>query len=545
MTESTGPSPDRTDALLQAGLTLASELALDAVLQRIIELATGLTGARYGALGVLGPDGGIIEFVTTGITTEQRAHIGHLPVGKGILGLLISEARTLRLPDISKDPHSYGFPPNHPLMHSFLGAPVKARGRVFGNIYLTEKQGAPEFTEDDERTLEVLAAQAGVAIENARLHEESRQRERRLEAMGEVATATLSGLRVEEVLGLLARRSRGLLGADLATVAVPADQPGMLTLLVVDGEEAEGLRGTVFPVEGSISGEVVQHGLPVVFEDVTADPRADQPILRGGRIGPAAFVPLAGPDRIIGTLCVANLLHGRLLDQDDLTTLQSFAGQASVAIEYARAQQELQRLAVLEDRERIAKELHDGVIQSLFAVGMGMQAAAALSRDPEQERRIEGAVGEIDRAIRDLRNYIFGLRPGILADRQLDQALRALAAEFEERTGVTTAVDVDVRVAAELSSVAGDVVQLAREALSNVGRHAGATTCRVSLVQRVGRAVLEIDDDGRGFDPAETSTRGGSGLRNLADRAESLGGSMEVESSPDEGTAVRITLPLG
>ena len=530
--------------MLQAGLTLASELALDAVLQRIIELATGLTGARYGALGVLGADGAIIEFVTTGITTEQREHIGHLPVGKGILGLLIRDARTLRLPDISKDPHSYGFPPNHPPMHSFLGAPVKARGRVFGNIYLTEKQGAPEFTEEDERTLEVLAAQAGVAVENARLHEESHQRERRLEAMGEVATATLSGLRVEEVLGLLARRSRELLGADVATVAVPADEPGMLTLLVVDGEEAESLRGAVFPLEGSISGEVVQSGVPLVFEDVTADPRADQPIMGGGLLGPAAFVPLSGPDRIIGTLCVANRLHGRLLDQDDLSTLQSFAGQASVAIEYARAQQDLQRLAVLEDRERIAKELHDGVIQSLFAVGMGLQGAAALSRDHELERRIEGAVGEIDGAIRDLRNYIFGLRPGILADRQLDQALRAMAAEFEQRSGVTTVVEVDLRVASDLSSVAGDVIQLVREALSNVERHAGATTCRVSLVRRGDRAALEIDDDGQGFDPAEAATRGGAGLRNLAERAESLRGSFEVESDPAEGTLVRVVIPL-
>jgi len=544
VTDSTGTASNRADAMLQAGLTLASELALDAVLQRIIELATGLTGARYGALGVLGADGAIIEFVTTGITTEQREHIGHLPVGKGILGLLIRDARTLRLPDISKDPHSYGFPPNHPPMHSFLGAPVKARGRVFGNIYLTEKQGAPEFTEEDERTLEVLAAQAGVAVENARLHEESRQRERRLEAMGEVATATLSGLRVEEVLGLLARRSRELLGADVATVAVPADEPGMLTLLVVDGEEAESLRGAVFPLEGSISGEVVQSGVPLVFEDVTADPRADQPIMGGGLLGPAAFVPLSGPDRIIGTLCVANRLHGRLLDQDDLSTLQSFAGQASVAIEYARAQQDLQRLAVLEDRERIAKELHDGVIQSLFAVGMGLQGAAALSRDHELERRIEGAVGEIDGAIRDLRNYIFGLRPGILADRQLDQALRAMAAEFEQRSGVTTVVEVDLRVASDLSSVAGDVIQLVREALSNVERHAGATTCRVSLVRRGDRAALEIDDDGQGFDPAEAATRGGAGLRNLAERAESLRGSFEVESDPAEGTLVRVVIPL-
>src|SRR5438093_7570665 len=279
-------------------MTLASELSLPDVLQRIAELAAELTGAKYAALGVVGPNREILEFVTVGMTAEQRAHIGNLPVGQGVLGLLITEARTIRTPDISRDPASVGFPPNHPPMHSFLGAPVKAGGRVFGNIYLTEKQGAPEFTEEDERALEVLAAQAGVAIE----------------------TAT--------------------------------------------------------------------------------------------------------------------------------------------------ARRELERLALMEDRERIAKELHDGVIQSLFAVGMGLQATATLSKDDAIEHRVEDAVAEIDRVIRDLRNYIFGLRPGLLADRQLDQALRQLVEEFQTKSGLVAVAEVDGEVAALLGPRAGDVLQLTREALS-------------------------------------------------------------------------------
>src|SRR5919109_3820334 len=270
---------DRTGLLIEAGMTLASELSLPDVLQRIAELAAEVTGARYAALGVIGPDGGILEFITVGVTAEQREHIGNLPVGLGILGLLISDARTIRIPDISKDPASVGFPPNHPPMHSFLGGPVKAGGKVFGNIYLTEKQGALEFSEEDERALEVLAAQAGVAIENA------------------------------------------------------------------------------------------------------------------------------------------------------------------------TARRELERLALMEDRERIAKELHDGVIQALFAVGMGLQATATMSKDPEIETRVENAVAEIDRVIRDLRNYIFGLRPGLLADRQLDQALRQLAEDFQARTGVVAVTEIDATVA--------------------------------------------------------------------------------------------------
>jgi signal transduction histidine kinase len=244
-----------------------------------------------------------------------------------------------------------------------------------------------------------------------------------------------------------------------------------------------------------------------------------------------------------GTLAVANGAGGRPFDEEDLALVQTFAGQAAVALEFGRAQQDLQRLVVMEDRERIAKELHDGVIQSLFAVGMGLQATGIMSRDPELQRRIESSVEEIDRVIRDLRNYIFGLRPGILADRQLDQALRGLAEDFQEKTGVVTIVDVDPRIAAELSSRAGDVVQVVREALSNVGRHAQAATCRIALRAQDGRAVMEIDDDGTGFD-LEWARGRGQGLGNLQGRATALGADMSIESAAGKGTAVRLSIPL-
>jgi signal transduction histidine kinase len=372
---------DRDRALIEAGLTLAAELDLERVLQRIVELAVEITGARYGALGVVGDDGAIASFLTVGVDDATRAAIGPTPSGHGIIGLLMEEGAPIRLRDIAAHPRAYGFPPHHPEMHSFLGAPIRALGLTFGNIYLTEKQGAPEFDDEDEAALVVLATQAGVAIENARLYAE------------------------------------------------------------------------------------MQH-----------------------------------------------------------------------------AQRELRRLEVLEERERIAKELHDGVIQSLFAVGMGLQGAAALAGDPDLARRIEHAVEEIDRAIRDLRNYIFGLRPGILADRQLDAALRELATKFEERSGVVTAVAVDETVAAELSSAAADVVQVAREALSNVGRHARAATCRLSLRRSREGAVLEIDDDGVGFDPSTSS--GGMGLQNLRDRVEAMGGGFDVTGEASTGTTVRAVFPL-
>jgi signal transduction histidine kinase len=375
------PAPDRADLLIEAGLALASERSTEAVLQRIVELAVDITVARYGAISVLAADGRIDEFITEGISDEERAEIGDPPTGHGILGLLISEARPLRLAEIAAHPLSVGFPSHHPPMRSLLGAPVVARGKVFGNIYVTEKQGDEEFSVDDERALQVLATQAGVAIENARLSEEM-----------------------------------------------------------------------------------------------------------------------------------------------------------------VRAQDEVRRLEVVDERERIAKELHDGVIQSLFAVGMSLQGAAALAKDQGITARIEGAVEDIDGAIRDLRNYIFGLQPGILADRRLDQALRELGTEFEQRSGVVTVVEIDPSIAAELASIASDVVQVTREALSNVGRHAEATTCRVSLRRGADGAVLIIDDDGRGFDPGAAVE--GFGIGNLRDRVTSLGGSLDIRGSAGDGTTVRAVLPL-
>jgi signal transduction histidine kinase len=531
---------ERYERLLETGLVLAAELSLPAALQRIVELAADLTGARYGALGVLGRDGIISEFITTGVTDAERAAIGHIPVGRGILGALIDDARPLRLHDIAMDPRSSGFPPNHPPMRSFLGAPVIARGQVYGNLYLTEKQDAEDFDGDDERTLVLLAAQAGVAIENAHLYEEAHDRAQRLEAVRAVTTAILAGTDTGELLDLVVRHARALVGADLAALALPAGAD-RLAVEAADGLWADELRGTVFPVEGSVTGEVIRTGKAVVLADASADERVVQPIVRAG-VGPALFVPLAARGHTLGTLTVANAKGGPPLREAAVQLVETFAEQAAVALEYARLQRELHRLAVLEDRERIAKELHDGAIQALFAVGMGLQGSAMLAGNEELRGRIENAVEELDRVIRDLRNYIFGLRPGILADRQLDQALQGLVDEFQQRTGVVAVAEIDPAVAAELTGRAGDVVQLAREALSNVSRHAAAATCRVSLYRGEQGGVLEVDDDGRGFDPSRPAGAG-QGLGNLRERAQALGGRVEIASAPGQGTRVRVTIP--
>jgi signal transduction histidine kinase len=536
---------DHRDLLLEAGLALSSERSLSAILQRIVELATQLTDARYGAIGVLGPDGGISQFVYTGITPEQRAAIGPLPVGKGILGALIADARPLRLRDFHSDPRSTGFPPNHPPMRSFLGAPVTARGRVFGNIYLTEKQGADEFDTQDERALLVLAAQAGVAIENAHLYQELEVRVRRLDALHDISAAIVQGQEPDEVVGLVARHARALLRADLASMAVPSRDRQQLTVLTADGAEAESIIGEVFPMEGSVSGDAITGGRMVVLQDAAVDDRVAQPVVRSGAFGPALFMPLAARGEPFGTLLLARRRGREPFEAAEVRLAELFAGQAAGVLEQARLQREVHRLEQLEDRERIARELHDGTVQALFTVGLGLQGTASLVAEPEAARRIQGAVEELDRVIRDLRNYIFGLEPGVLAQRQLDQALEELVEEFQNRTGVVAIAEIDPDAAAALAQDAPEVVQLVREALSNVSRHAEAATCRVSLNRDPDANVvrLEIDDDGRGFDPAAATTTG-RGLGNLRARTARLGGRAEIIGVPGEGTTVRIAIPV-
>ena len=535
----------RSARLLETGMALASELSLPVLLQRIVELAVDVTAARYGALGVVGPDGDLVDFLTTGISDEERARIGALPRGRGLLGALIADARPLRLEEISRDPRSAGFPPLHPPMHTFLGAPVRARGKVFGNLYLTEKQGASDFTAEDEEALVTLATQAGIAISNARLYEEAQVRERWLQAVREATGAILAGAEVESVLRLVARWARELARADLATVVIPGAVGENMRITVAEGTNTDGLEGLVVPLDGSLSGEVIRSGEPLVLEDASSDTRSYQPMVGSGRMGPSLFVPLTVRGRAFGTLAVANEVGGHRFTDEDLRLVETFAGQASLGLEYGRVQAEIQRLTLLEDRERIAKELHDGVIQALFAVGLSLQGTAAIVAERRVSARLQDAVNEIDRVIGDLRSYIFGLRPHVLAStRGLGAALDQIAHEFQSTSGVTTVVEIDESLEGPLADNAVHIVQLAREALSNVGKHARAQTCRLSLRRAGSEALLEVDDDGTGFDVAAALESGGMGLGNLRSRAGSIGGALDITSAPGEGSTIRVTLPL-
>ena len=524
-------------------MVLASELSLASVLQRIVELAVDLSDAHYGAVGVLGSgDERIAEFITTGISDAARAQIGHIPYGKGVLGQLVDDPRPLRLARVSDHPSSSGFPPNHPPMTTFLGAPVMARGRVFGNIYLTEKAGGEDFTQSDEDTLVILAAQAGVAVANAKVFEESERRRRSLEAVSELSDQIISGEDTGHVLAKVAAHARELVHADLAMIVGQPSGAATPSVMVADGYSAEALRGMEVPSDGSISGEVMRTGRPLVVEDATTQPLSYGPLVTVADMGPTIFVPLRQHGQVFGALSVANRRHGQNFTADDVALVQTFANQASVALENGGAKEDRERLSLLDERERIGRELHDGVIQSLFAVGMSLQGTSMASQDEKTRRRLDGAVEELDRAIIDLRNYIFGLRPMILADNHLGNALQVLVHEFSETSGVVTVAEVETAAAAALAAASGDVVQLVREALSNVRRHARASTCRVSLHLDGAQAILEVDDDGIGFDRA--TAHQGLGLDNLGRRAQRIGGAVTINSVLGEGTVVTVTLPL-
>jgi signal transduction histidine kinase len=530
----------RHERLLRAALQLTAEHSTQVVLQRIVEMAAELTGARYAALGVINREGWLSDFLTTGLSQEERDRIGALPQGHGILGVLIKDPRPLRLKEISRDPRSFGFPPNHPPMATFLGGPIEARGEVFGNLYLTEKEGGGEFTEDDEETLMLLAAQAGGAIENARLFEANEHRQRRLEVSQTISAAILES-NTAEVLALVARYAVEFARGDLATISTPAGDGESLVIVAAEGEGAEQFRNVKVPLQGSLSGAAIQAGEAFIVQDAASDPRVNRPA--GPNMtpsGPAMLLPLSAGGRIFGALAVTRYGTNRPFISEDMAPISNLAAQGAVALEYGRTQDQLRRLAVLEDRERIARDLHDGAIQSLFAVGMNLQATAAMAEATDVADRIAYAVDELDRVIKELRNYIFGLRSQLSA-RQLDDALRRLASDFQERSGVLTIVEIDSDIAAHLQGNASEVVQLTREALSNVVRHAQATTCRVSLYRHDGVALLEIDDDGVGFD---ASVRGkGLGLENLRQRASLLGGNVELRSTPESGTCLRVLLP--
>jgi signal transduction histidine kinase len=527
---------DRLRVLLETVLAIGSELALPALLRRIVEGACDLVDARYGALGVLGPDRTLAQFVTVGIDDATRTRIGHEPRGAGILGLLIVDPRPLLLDDLTQHADSYGFPPGHPEMRTFLGVPVRVRDDVFGNLYLTEKRDGRPFTAMDRDFLAALAVAAGVAIENARLYEIQQRRERWLDAIAEINRALLGGRPVEQVLDLTGSYAASLAEADHVRVMLAED--GRLRVVAASGDAASSVVGMLVPIDDTVAGDVLLSGTGVVIDDASAHPRIHHAAIDPLHAGPVIFVALSSEAEKVGVLSISNRKGGRTFDAEDLRVVESFARQAAIAVDLARTRAEVDRLQLIDDRERIARDLHDTVVQRLFATGMTLQAATP-GADAATATRLTSAVDEIDGVIRDIRSTIFAL--AAQQTRGVRAEVLSLVFDAAERASFEPRVHFDGAIDHMLSNdLAAQVLAVTRELLSNTARHAGATRVDVRLTAS-DDVMLEVTDDGAGIAAAQTRR---SGLANLAQRAESLGGSFEVDSAPGEGTRVTWRVPL-
>jgi len=522
---------DRVQGLLDAVLAVGSGIELDSTLHRIVQAAADLVEARYGALGVLAGTGdGLSEFVYLGIDAEQRQLMGHLPEGRGLLGLLINDPKPIRLADLTSHPASVGFPAHHPPMHSFLGAPVLVRDEVFGNLYMTEKRGGGEFTPDDEVVLRALAAAAGVAIENARLFERSQQRQRWLEATSEIRAELLGGATVDDALRLVGRRSMELTDASCAMVLL-ADGDDSLTVRGVVGTCAEQLAGTVLP-----DGRRLLDDAPRLIPDLAQELEGR---LAGDVLGPALIVELRTSDGSTGALVTVRDKGGAEFRPDDVPLVTSFADQAALALELAEKQRAQGLLDLLADRDRIARDLHDHVIQRLFATGLGLQGTLRMISDPEARKRVQHAVGQLDQTVMEIRTSIFDLHTTDEVD-SLRRTLLDVVSELTNGTDVSPSVRmsgaVDTLVPPEVVPHAEAAL---REGLSNALRHAHAKHIVVTI-EAAQDLVVDVLDDGVGV--PETLAR--SGLANVENRAATFGGTLTVAPAADGGTRYTWKVPI-
>ncbi|MEU7391140.1 sensor histidine kinase [Streptomyces tanashiensis] len=536
---------DRLTRLLEAVMSVGRELDLAQVLRGIVEAAVTLVDAEYGALGVIGDDDRLSEFVPIGIDDALRERIGALPSGHGILGELIRDPRSLRLSELSEHPASYGFPEHHPPMHTFLGVPIRVRDEVFGNLYLTEKRGGADFDAEDEAVVTTLAVAAGIAIENARLYEEGRLRQRWLAASSDFASALLSGAEEAEVLDGMLERAVDIAGADMGVFYL-VGPGGELRGSLASGAGAEVHRGVVLPSsEGTLAAAALTRDGLIAVADVESDARITVQPERWKGFGPAVAVTVGTKERLSGVLILARLRGRPPFTPAETTALPGFAGQAALALEVADRRRDAEQMSLLEDRDRIARDLHDLAIQRLFATGMTLQSARRFIEHPEAVDRLTRAIDDLDATIKIIRSTIFGLRehdtPGAASKlrnrvvKTVDAAVPTLG--FAPALRMEGLLDTDVP-----AGTADEVVAVIGEALTNVARHAQARRAEVSVVVEAGVLAVAVSDDGVGIRPGGAR----SGLRNLAERAERLGGELSVRTRPEQtgGTLLEWRVPL-
>ena len=538
----------RQQELLDAVMGVAGDVGLPTTLRRIVAAARSLCAAQYAALGVIGPDRRLVEFIYVGIGEQTADLISELPCGRGLLGLLIQDPRPLRLVDLTRHPEFSGFPDSHPHMRSFLGVPIGLRGEVFGNLYLADKVGGAEFTVEDESLLVGLAAAAAAAISSLRMYEEAQRRKAWLAAAAKITAAMLSA-EPDGILDLVARGAREATGAELALIQVPAGQGGVL-VEAADGVGAVTLRGRMVPVaEAPLYREVTAAGKVLVIEYGAKDERVTASLtLTDLSLGPVLAVPLGIGGHALGMLLIGNGPDAAPFSQVDLEMATLFAGQAVLTLEFSRAQRHEQRLVMFEDRERIARDLHDGVIQRLFAAGLKLQSLAPSLAGPDEATLI-GAVGDLDQTIRDIRSTIFSLRFGEAETPTLRAQLLEIASNATQTLGyephVHLAGSVDRTVPAYLH---GHLLVALQEALSNVARHAGASWVEVTVKVTGKGLTLVVRDDGQGM-PGDgqgmASEAREGGLAHLRQRALDLGGRLTTGPNSDgPGLSLTWQVPL-
>ncbi|GAA3193455.1 MULTISPECIES: GAF domain-containing protein [Streptomyces] len=535
---------DRLDGLLDAVIAVGAELELPEVLRGIVRAAVTLVDARYGALGVIGDDRRLAEFVPVGIDDEGRARIGDLPSGHGLLGELIRDPRPLRLSDLAAHPASAGFPPHHPPMRSFLGVPIRVRDEVVGNLYLTEKRGGADFDDEDEAVVTTLAVAAGFALDNARLYEQGRLRQRWLAAGSELTRALLSGAAESEVFDGMLERAVGIADADTGVFYL-VGPGGEVRGSLARGEGAADHRDMTFGGEGTLVAAALRCDGLVTVADAAGDGRVTAQPDRWPGSGPAVAVAVGTKERLSGVLVLARRRGRPPFTGAEVTPLAGFADQAALALELAARRRDAEQVSLEEDRDRIARDLHDLAIQRLFATGLTLQSARRFVDHPQAAARLARATEDLDTTIKIIRSTIFGLRahdlPGA-APKLRNRVVKAVDAAVPA-LGFTPALRMEGLLDTEVpAEVAEEVVAVLGEALTNVARHARARRAEVSVVVGDGVLTVTVDDDGVGI-PPDTAR---SGLRNLAERADRLGGSLTARARPGPagGTALVWRVPL-
>jgi signal transduction histidine kinase len=537
---------DRLRILVDAGIALSSELSLDAVLQRIVETAAELTGARYAALGVIDKAGQSLErFLTTGVDAATHEAIGELPRGRGILGVLIREARTLRLHDLTEDPRSVGFPRNHPPMRTFLGVPIVLRGVAYGNLYLTEKAGGGDFTEEDADLTQLLAAQAAVSIENARLYESSTRWLRQLESLNEVGNALASELELEPLLGIVARRLRELVDARLVLIALPREDT--LRVAAAEGEGSYGVVGMELGFGGSKAGRVLERGRSERIDSVLDDPEIDQAAARRLGVHSALFVPLVVRGRPIGVVIAHDRIgSSAVFSDDDLRLAETLAARAAVAVDLSeRVGRDVVRRVVAAqeaERKRLARELHDETGQALTSILLGLKPLEQAA-DEQLAEAVASVRALVVSTLQDVRRLAVELRPAALDDFGLVPAVTRLADTFREQTGMH--VELEARLSDERlpPDVETALYRIVQEALTNVVKHSGATRVSILLTERDHAVAAMVEDDGVGFE-IDSAREDGLGLVGMRERIGLVGGRLQVESSAGAGTTVVAEVPV-